>query len=374
MRSFEGFFAIEKSPSDCYSNGDLGRGLTLITQEYDIKDSAFCQGLSDELEQRFVPKKELSLFLAASYERLGMDYRYLRVSDCGSFLEFKRRSDSEKFSLFRANFCKDRLCPMCSWRRSYKIFAQVSKIMNFIGSDYRFLFLTLTVPNCPPELLSSTIDKMQAAWQRLIHRSRFKRSICGFYKVLEITRNKKSGYYHPHFHVVLAVSDEYFNLFGSLYIPRNEWLSLWQAAMRDDSITQVDVRAVKDKHSACAASASMAAAVPVQELAQSYASAVAEIAKYAVKSSDFIFKSNPRLTDKIVFELSCALASRRLTAFGGCFKSAWQQLGLDDAEDGDLVHADSELRSDVSEMIYRYGWSSGCYKLIGIQDAKEVIV
>lgn len=370
---------MEKSPSDSHSNGDLERGLTLITQDNFIKENEFCQGLTDELEKRFIPKKELSLLLADSFNRLGMDSRYLRVSECGSLLEFRRSVDSEKYSLYRANFCKDRLCPMCSWRRSYKIFAQVSQIMSLIGSKYRFLFLTLTVPNCPPELLSSTIDKMQAAWHRLSVRSRFKKSVCGFYKVLEITRNKKSGYYHPHFHVVLAVSDEYFNMFGSLYISRDEWLQLWRAAMRDDTITQVDIRTVKDKKAACevssgTVSAAMSAAVPLRELSKSYASAVAEIAKYAVKSSDYIFKENQKLTDKIVFELSSALASRRLTAFGGCFKAAWQQLGLDDAEDGDLVHAASELRSDVSEMIYRYGWSSGCYKLIGIQDAKEVIV
>lgn len=72
-----------------------------------------------------------------------------RVLDCGSYLEFKRFLLSGEFKLNGANFCKVRLCPMCSWGRELKIFAQTSKVMDKALElrDYRFIFLTLTYRN-----------------------------------------------------------------------------------------------------------------------------------------------------------------------------------------------------------------------------------
>ncbi|HAT4163561.1 TPA: protein rep [Clostridium perfringens] len=92
-------------------------------------------------------KKLNNLELAESYKRLGLKKAY-RVKECGTLLSFKR-IDEELKKLFKANFCKDRLCPMCTWRRSMKIFGQVSKVMDRALEDkeYRFLFLKLTVKN-----------------------------------------------------------------------------------------------------------------------------------------------------------------------------------------------------------------------------------
>lgn len=100
---------------------------------------------------------------------------------------------------------------------------------------------------------------------------------------------------------------------------------------------------------------------------KSIGSAVAEIAKYAVKSADYLFE-NERLTDFCVYTLTESLRNRRLCAFGGCFLEAHQKLQLDDTEDGDLIHVDGEIRSDVAIQIVKYGWSCGAYKLISIED------
>ena len=169
--------------------------------------------------------------LAQSYTRIGYQNKALRVADCGTFLEFAHEIQvdgviAEKGKLHNANFCKDRLCPMCSWRRSYKIFAQVSQIMEQIGSDYKFLFLTLTVPNCAPESLSETISRLMLSWNRLIDYKRFKKAIKGFFRALEVTRNFSNGSYHPHFHCVLAVSKSYGK--HSDYINHDEWLEMWR--------------------------------------------------------------------------------------------------------------------------------------------------
>ncbi len=307
-----------------------------------------------EIEKKFTPKRKYSELLASSYERIGFQNKASRVSDCGTFLEFAHEisSDgtiSEKGKLHNANFCKDRLCPLCSWRRSYKIFAQASQIMELIGSDYKFLFLTLTVPNCAPESLSETISRLMLSWNRLIDYKLFKKSIKGFFRALEVTRNFSNGSYHPHFHCVLAVPKSYAN--SRDYITHDEWLEMWRNAYKDTSITQVDIRVAKGKNKESDNA--------VKELS----SVVAEIAKYAVKSSDYIFADDEALTDDIVRTLAEALRGRRLTAYGGCFKEAFKKLKLDDAEEGDLVHINDKLNPSLAWLIVRYGWSAGAYKM-----------
>lgn len=348
--------------------------------EYDTTNLVECQDTPEqELQEKFVPKKLQSELLAQSYSRIGYDSKAFRVADCGTFLEFARTigrgsegvprgvptgnlagtqtANVSKFKLHNANFCRDRLCPMCSWRRSYKIFGQVSQIMNVIGNKYAYLFLTLTVPNCAPEKLSQAITDVQKAWNRLIGYKRFETAVKGFFKALEVTRNAKVNTYHPHLHVVLAVDKKYFK--GKDYISRDEWLSMWQKATKDDSITQVDIRRAKSKQTADG-----------EQAVQALSSAVAEIAKYAVKSADYLINDDTRLTDEIVGVLVPALAQRRLCSFGGVFDEVRKQLQLDDAEDGDLIHLDGELNSDIAVQIYRYGWSAGAYKLIEVTVAE----
>ena len=38
------------------------------------------------------------------------------ISDCGSFLEFLGDFEMENKKLHKGSFCKNRFCPMCSWR------------------------------------------------------------------------------------------------------------------------------------------------------------------------------------------------------------------------------------------------------------------
>lgn len=310
--------------------------------------------LNKELEKKFTPKRKSAELLAQSYVRLGYDAKAERVGECGTELEFRKSEDSsDNWRLSNANFCRDRLCPMCSWRRSYKIFAQVSQVMDVIADKYAFIFLTLTVPNCEPDRLIETLDNIQAGWRRLVSYKRFKSAVRGSFKALEITRNSDVGTYHPHLHNILAVDKNYFS--GSDYIKRDEWLQMWQKAMQDPTITQVDVRKCRPKEEIKDGT----------DAVKALGAAVAEVAKYSVKSSDYLIPGEYDLTDEIVFTLGAALHSRRLTAFGGVFDEVHKKLMLDDCENGDLINVDgSTMRSDVAVMIRKYGWSCGAYKLL----------
>lgn len=309
-----------------------------------------------EIHNRFTPKRKNSLMLSDSLFRLGFDSRAIRMADCGSLLKFSHDrfpdgSINDKGTLIHANFCRDRLCPMCSWRRSLKIFSQISSIMSAIQSDYKFLFLTLTVPSVSGDDLKNRLDDLFHQWHKFIGYRRISNIIIGYFRALEITRNDRTGLYHPHFHVVLAVPRSYG--FHNMYITRNEFLELWQKACKDNSITQVDVRLVRSKESS----------------SQDLGSAVAEIAKYAVKDSDYIFPKNQHKTDSVVFDLNSALRGRRLVSYGGIFKQVFNQLKMDDAdsENADLIHIGDSISSDLVHMIISYGWSVGAYKITEIQ-------
>lgn len=333
---------------------------------------------TSEIKDKFTPKKVYSQLLSNSYFRLYNKYIYINadgeivenilsnrffnkahnVLECGSYLSFAHEINelgevAVNGKLHKANFCKDRLCPMCSWRRSYKIFSQVSQIMAEIHGDYKFLFLTLTIPNVKKEELNSSIDHLMSSWNRFSGYKPIKKILKGYFRALEITYNKETNTFHPHFHVVLAVPLSYGK--GDLYIRRDDFLEMWRKATRDKSITQVDIRVCKNKYSK-------------DELkAQNYlSSAVAEVAKYAVKSSDYLLEDE-QLTDELVEVFSSALLHRRLVQFGGIFKEVFKKLRLDDAEsdNADLVHINDKLNPSLSWLICRYGWSMGAYQLIG---------
>lgn len=76
-----------------------------------------------------------------------------------------------------ANFCRNRFCPTCQWRRSVKLFRQNYECFEWIKAKYpgcRFVFLTLTVCNVPIDSLASRLADMSAAWNRFTQRRDFK--------------------------------------------------------------------------------------------------------------------------------------------------------------------------------------------------------
>lgn len=297
-----------------------------------------------ELNQHFVPKKASSQKLASAYLELSdsdptLMKRAQRVSGCGDFLEF--HISEKKSRLAVANFCKDRLCPMCNWRRSLKIFGQMSKVMNLLqGDGYQFLFLTLTVKNCSGDDLRAVLDDMQKAWTRMMHLKAFKSVTCGTFRAVEITRNRRTGLYHPHYHVVIAVRPDYFT---RNYIPQAEWKKFWRESCRLDYEPVVDIRKIKADSS------------------KDVGKAVAEASKYPYKDSDLLRGSISTVTHNVRVLLG-GLTQRKLCSWTGCFLDALKKLNLD-AEDEDLLHvgADEDLRDDVSYLMVRWHWKAGAY-------------
>lgn len=291
--------------------------------------------------------------VSKSFERQGLLKKAFRMSECGSFLEFVLLENGNK-KLKHANFCKIRLCPMCSWRRSLKTFAQVSKVMNVYETEKKaFLFLTLTCRNVSADELSNTLDMLFKAFHSFVNLNRIKDVSDSWFRCLEITYNRETDTFHPHFHCVLSVDEEEY-FCGKGYIKQADLVALWKKCLKADYTPVVDIRRFK----------------------RSTGKEVAEVSKYAVKPTDYLQRlSDGQIdevaTDRLISILEKALHGRRLVAFGGKFKKIHKLLNLDDVEDGDLVVVDGEIREDLVKAILIYKWHVG-FKQYVLVEREEI--
>lgn len=252
-----------------------------------------------------------------------------RMKTCANWLSFHRKDDGS-MKLHDARFCRVRLCPICQWRRSLKTFAQMSQVLEIAKSDgYQFIFLTLTMKNCKGDMLSDELTHIFLSFNRLMKYKDVQKAVKGYYRGCEVTHNVRTDEYHPHLHVILAVNKSYFS--GKTYITHAKWLELWQRALQVDYTPVVDVRRCKGG-----------------------ARVTAEACKYAVKPSDILNMDDWEMTVETLRTLDKALEKRRFVGLGGVLKEIHKSLHLDDIEDGDLVHVESEQVSDstLEEVVY----------------------
>lgn len=277
-----------------------------------------------------------------------------KMLDCANYLNFWVCENDHK-KLDYASFCKNRFCPMCSWRRSLKVFGQVFDIADLSMQKYqiRWLFLTVTVKNVPGGKLSDTIDSMMAGFNRMFQRSFFKKYCYGWFRSLEVTRNNRPfkgrsdnphyGTYHPHYHVLLAMKPSYFK---TGYKKKSEWAAFWRDSARLDYDPVVDIRPVTAKRDLEAERKVLEERgidrAPDGSLTVLPPSAIAEVSKYTTKSKELLYDYDT--VSKVTIELSReeradimwfmwrALNNRRLYAFGGLLKQLHKLLHLQDVE------------------------------------------
>jgi len=259
-------------------------------------------------------------------------YAY-QINDCGSWLQFSACPQGHERRLLKAFFCRCRLCVICQWRKSLVMYHQIFKLIHAHREQYKSdvpLLLTLTVPNVRADQLPDCLNNMQDAFKKLMMRRNVKRSVRSSFRSLEVTYSNKRNDYHPHYHVLLLVPKNYFDSRHSLYIERDEWLTMWREATGQSEITQVDIRRVRKARKGEIEGVS------------------AEVGKYATKPADYCVKQpdgSYKSDQKVVNVLHWALKGRRLVAFGGLFVKLRKQLEQDDIEHSDLVNITDEIKA-----------------------------
>ena len=276
-------------------------------------------------------RKIMSLKLADVFEKLGYKRTMIeRIQSCGEVLNFIRREDGS-LKLYQAYFCKNKLCPMCNWRRSMKYSYQTSRIVDDAIKQEpkgRFIFLTLTVKNVQGSDLNKTLSSLTQSFDRLFRRAKVKKNLIGYLRSVEVTHNEITGEYHPHIHVLLMVRPSFFQSKKD-YITQKEWSKMWSKSLKVDYIPMVDVRAVK-------------------ETGKGVKGAILETAKYPTKPIKLDIENK-----QVVDDLYNGLYRKRQLGYGGLFKTIKKQLALDDAENGDLIHTsdDSESLSEGTKIV-----------------------
>lgn len=308
-----------------------------------------------EILEKCKDKKLRNLRLVNLIEKNVTQKTLWRIEDCSTFLQFLGNRDLSKKKLLTSNFCGNRFCSFCAWRKSLKEALQVRICMKHLKSEegQEFYFLTLTTPNVVGDELDDEIKHYNTSFKRLMQIKEVKDVINGYARKLEITYNsdefiteemykkmkayfsirglkvgdKNPNYntYHPHFHVILCVD---FNKFK--YQKQPNWLELWKEATRNKDITQVKCDRID-----------MDVAASKEAL---------EIAKYASKDSDYLHSQS-------VFDIFYkSLKGKRILVYSGNFKDAVEM----------YKNKELEMYKDVDteEYIYllMYSWSKNNYK------------
>ncbi|MEZ2756056.1 protein rep, partial [Escherichia coli] len=292
---------------------------------------------------------------AAGFERYGE-----RVEGCSGILRFGWSTNEEtgetRLRLRDARFCRVRHCPICQWRRSLMWQARFYQSLPKIVAEYpdaRWLFLTLTVRNCPITELGDTLTVMNAAFQRLKDRKEF-RGVLGWVRTTEVTHGK-DGNAHPHFHTLLMVPPSM--LSGREYVKHARWVELWRDCLRVEYDPNVDIRVVKSRKPKDGES------LPCSVVEQ-LRGVVVETLKYSTKPADML------VDPEWFLELTRQVHKRRFVAMGGVLKDVLQ---LERETNEDLIMADgmAEGADDGSRLAFSWRTEAKKYRRDRAMDKSE---
>ncbi len=310
------------------------------TKNQDVKNNL------DKIDEVYKPKKKNNIRLSDFISKYVSERNLEIIMECSTFMEFISDELKEKHKQISGNSCKNRFCPLCSYRKARKDGLKILTIMKAIEEleNKSFLFLTLTYKRVEAEELEDTIKFLNKSFELLFKRKEVKQMNLGYIKKLEVTYDKyktitkkafsrKKEYfkirglkvgddnptyntYHPHFHIIVSVNKSYFTD-KDYYISRNKFLRLWQESTGDYNITQVDVRKVNPSDDN---------------------NKVSELAKYSAKDSDYLY------TEKVFDVFYKALKGKRLLTYSKIFKDYQKKY-----EDGEL---DEFKEKDKNKYMY----------------------
>jgi len=285
-----------------------------------------------------------------------------RYNECAIYLKYAVVKDLEgNFveKLVAANFCKNRWCNICNWRRSLKYRTILNNRILKIKDEYnaKFIFITFTIKNTYYKNLKDDLKLILKSFSRLFkYLLRKNRGILGYVRSLEFTIQKSDiEYINLHIHVLVAVTTSYFNKNYNLYLNQREWSRLWQKYLGVNYTPVVDVRVVKKRKKSD---------YSVEELV------VFEVIKYVLKDTDILRLQKEKRLD-IFKELYQSFKNVRNLGFGGVF--APKNFKQKEENEEDLINVkDSEIKGEViAELEYVLKDKDEGYILKNIKEVKN---
>ena len=254
-----------------------------------------------------------------------------RIDDCSNLLAFGLVPNVDEVAyqlkLRTARFCRVRTCMVCSWRKSLMYKARAYKALPKVIADFpksRYLFMTLTLKNCPVEQLRETILHLNRSFGRMAKLKHFPG--IGYIKTVEVTRGKR-GDAHPHLHILMMVKPSFFS---HGYVKKKEWCAWWKKSAQVDYTPIVDVQAINAKNS------------PLGLLA--------EIVKYQTKPNDLIFSDR-----RWFLEYTRQIHGTKAFALGGVFKDYFKEMQKEETIE-EMIGGNEEGQDGVDERELFFNW------------------
>lgn len=291
----------------------------VFVYDYSITDIK-SQEILPRLAERMQNKEQLIPYITKIYKKEKKENELLTEIINNRINNFKNCGTNifvdENEHITGANFCKQRLCPVCNYRKSTLMWHKIHEIIKYF--DNKYVFITLTVRNCKAEELSKTIDMLLESFHRIVNRRTWKKNFIGYVRGLEITYNSKENTFHPHIHILTMVTKDYFK---KEYVDINEIRKWWTSSAKLDYFVQVNIEKVKNKEKA-----------------------VAEVAKYAVKMSSVLENGISSKTLKATETIYQAIKSRRLIAVGGTIAKKAKELKIKLEDDEEIQATDKTAK------------------------------
>lgn len=258
------------------------------------------------------------------------------MENCGHLVEYGITADGE-YGLKSASFCRQRLCPVCQWRRSLKIYKRLREAASALSDSVTYQLLTVSRPNCAAEKLPQEIttlykncdtllklpelrsrkelERLQARMPSGVLLPDVRKAVKGYFRAFECTYNRTTDMFHPHLHIVLAVNPSYYN--SRYYITRERYVAAWNMLNMWDKDSagydlSLDIRRIKD-----------------------IGGGLAEVCKYATKPLPICGNDaeSMRAAAHHAEVADFALHGRRLIRAAGCIQEALRGDDLDEPDD-----------------------------------------
>jgi len=195
-------------------------------------------------------KKVKAGTIAQKLRAIGKISRYFRMKDCTDTIISDVCERCENRYVIQTTFCRDRLCPICSWCRARRLAHRIGEIIavNEAEKHSRYALLTLTVRNVAWDKLAEEIKAIMESWRRMDKRIMRAAAVIGWFRAFEVMRSNDNGDAHPHLHILLQVPPEYFDQDSKLYLfhRKDELIRQWQECLHVNYAPSISIKAIKD--------------------------------------------------------------------------------------------------------------------------------
>lgn len=335
-------------------------------------------------------KKLLAKEISHLFAEAGLNKQSENMKKCSTALDFL--SDGETRKVHHVKTCKNRFCPVCSARLASQNATRLYKVLNTIfeeNESMQGIFLTLTQKNVKGKDLANELIHLTKAFDSFRKRARITRASEGWFRALEITYNEKTDEFHPHYHVLLLVKDDYFYN-PDIYLSGEDFSEIWQECLGVDYLPSCKIEGLRDEKGNLAYSQ--------EDRKKALIKACCEVSKYCVKTSDILSKICPEKAEELCDEscfvfhdgkvhdekslkigkeveskkvevlktLYTATYRKRALGMGGIIKEVAKRLDLDptseEVEDEEKTESQGEGGKEIEEKdpvyIETYKWDS----------------